>query len=72
MPHLTVQHISLVFLIAGALSLVLHEPLARLDSLLVKGGPTHMEQARLRIASNMVVGTGVALMTLAVVLVRFQ
>ena len=50
MPHLTPQHMSVVFLIAGALSIVLHEPLAKLDSLVIKGGPFRMEQDRLRIA----------------------
>lgn len=63
------EHIALVFMIAGTLSLALNEQLARLDSLIIKGGPFLLEQSRERTARRMIVTVGVVLVALALALV---
>jgi hypothetical protein len=70
--HITTQQIALVFMLAGCVSLVLNEPLARLDTLVVKGGPFRMEQDRMRVARTMITSVGVALLGLAVALVAVR
>jgi hypothetical protein len=67
--RITPHSIALVFMVAGVLSVVLNEPLARLDNLLIKGGPCRMEQGRMRTARMMVIGVGFLLVILACVLV---
>lgn len=67
--HVTSHDIALIFMIAGVLSLVLHEPLAKLDTLLSKGGPTLMAQRRHDIAQWCVIGAGVLLVALSLALV---
>ncbi|HEY3317264.1 MAG TPA: hypothetical protein VGK50_02410 [Coriobacteriia bacterium] len=70
MPFRVTSHeIALVFMIAGVLSVVLNEPLARLDSLIVKGGPFGMERDRHRLSSRMILVTGFAMVALALALV---
>lgn len=68
----TPHEIALVLMIAGVASLVLRHPLAKLDQLLVKGGPFATEQRRLFISRHMVIGTGVSLIALALALVVFR
>lgn len=72
MPHVTPQHIAVIFMVTGALSLALNEPLAKLDGFVVKGGPFRMEQDRTRLSRAMIVAAGIGLLVLAIALVRFH
>lgn len=70
MPYKITSHdIALVFMATGVLSVVLNEPLAKLDRFLVKGGPQAMEQQRLRMSKGIITVVGLALIALALALV---
>ncbi len=70
--HVTTRTIALVLMIAGVLSVVLNGPLAKLDTLVMRGGPFAAQQHRLRTSERIVLVTGLAMVALALVLVAVR
>jgi hypothetical protein len=70
--QLSPRGIALILMIAGVLSLLLREHLAKLDSLILKGGPSHIAQTRHRIARRMIMGAGACMVALALALVALH
>lgn len=66
---ITTHDIALIFMIAGVVSVVLNEQLAKLDALVVKGGPYAMEQQRHRMSQRIILAVGLLLVALALALV---
>lgn len=68
--HITAYQMGLIVMMVGVVSIAANEHLARLDDLVVSGGPFLVEQARRRLSRRMIVGVGLALLVLAALLIR--
>ena len=66
---ISAYQMGLIVMMVGVVSIALSEPLARLDDLVVDGGPYLLEQERRRFSRRMIVGVGVSLLLLAALLI---